>query len=465
MIDGSEILPNYLDEVTSKLLEKFGKGSHKPGSGSAAAFAGMISCKLLNTVISLTLDPKRNKRYAKHKVQLNEIDEIINEVIFPKLCELFQNDCIVFDKVVKERKNRDKMIDQLDRCQSQIIINQQMLEAIQIPLEIANLCIELSEFAINVFDLGWKAVRGDSGVAIEHAISALGGSIFVINLNMTHISTLGKFAESTRKSLSSIEGKYETLRSELKKRHQTLKLELENKVSLQNSLSEFRNSIDVNNLGNKNYIENLTRSLQLQLWKSSKPTSTNGIVEELEIMDPSKVLNNLGYQVAISDKLGVDYQDNKLKEIAGVCDNKRKLVVISKFYPREVVQFTLAHELGHALMHKDEILFRDIPLESSERYTSRDIREVQANNFAACFLMPKKMVKKEFFKRFKYNSINIEEYKAEMLQFDRNLELRQISRDLASLRTEKYSNSLASTFKVSTEAMAIRLEELKLVVK
>ncbi|WP_394351677.1 hypothetical protein [Lunatibacter salilacus] len=35
-----------------------------PGSGSAVVFQGMLACKLLATVISLTIDEKRNNKYS-----------------------------------------------------------------------------------------------------------------------------------------------------------------------------------------------------------------------------------------------------------------------------------------------------------------------------------------------------------------------------------------------------------------
>jgi hypothetical protein len=39
---------------TDELLTKFGAGMHNPGSGSAAALLGLVSCKLVQTVISLS---------------------------------------------------------------------------------------------------------------------------------------------------------------------------------------------------------------------------------------------------------------------------------------------------------------------------------------------------------------------------------------------------------------------------
>ena len=36
-----------IDLATGKLLEKFGAGNHKPGSGSASAFQGMLAEKVV----------------------------------------------------------------------------------------------------------------------------------------------------------------------------------------------------------------------------------------------------------------------------------------------------------------------------------------------------------------------------------------------------------------------------------
>ena len=46
---------NLLDLKANILLDKFGKGGHVPGSGSAAALMGLLAAKLLATVSTLTL--------------------------------------------------------------------------------------------------------------------------------------------------------------------------------------------------------------------------------------------------------------------------------------------------------------------------------------------------------------------------------------------------------------------------
>lgn len=43
---------NLIDYSAKELLEKFGAGNHKPGSGSAAAFQGLLSAQLIRTFIS-----------------------------------------------------------------------------------------------------------------------------------------------------------------------------------------------------------------------------------------------------------------------------------------------------------------------------------------------------------------------------------------------------------------------------
>lgn len=56
--------------------------------------------------------------------------------------------------------------------------------------------------------------------------------------------------------------------------------------------------------------------------------------------------------------------------------------------------FTIAHELGHYVLHSR---LGRIPL-SANRSGENDEAEKEANTFAACFLMPEKEVKEKFYK-------------------------------------------------------------------
>ena len=103
-----EIKP-YLELPTSELLDLFGKGSHIPGSGSAAALSALIAVELLKTVCILTLS---KEKYSNVHIQMDYIkDELIN-VYKPKLIELFYRDSSEFAKVSDLRTLRDNEIDE-----------------------------------------------------------------------------------------------------------------------------------------------------------------------------------------------------------------------------------------------------------------------------------------------------------------------------------------------------------------
>lgn len=100
-------------------------------------------------------------------------------------------------------------------------------------------------------------------------------------------------------------------------------------------------------------------------------------------------------------------------------------------------RFTLAHELGHFVLHRDESsIFKDNQLfkRQSEGYSSREEKmEQEANYFAASVLMPETLVRKE----------------AKEMQCD--------------LHEEDNVRALANKFEVSLPAMTFRLINLGII--
>jgi hypothetical protein len=56
-------------------------------------------------------------------------------------------------------------------------------------------------------------------------------------------------------------------------------------------------------------------------------------------------------------------------------------------------RFTAAHELGHLFMHHSESRPRTVPRPDEDRIPALYSAERQANRFAACFLMPERLVR------------------------------------------------------------------------
>lgn len=116
-------------------------------------------------------------------------------------------------------------------------------------------------------------------------------------------------------------------------------------------------------------------------------------------------------------------------------ESQRYSILVNNSKPENRQYFTVAHELGHYFLHQEnlkteEVLIENIDLGSSSTLFRLDenlstVLEREANNFAACLIMPEKFVIEA------WNSLeDVEE--------------------------------CAKIFKVSVSAMSIRLEKLRL---
>jgi Zn-dependent peptidase ImmA (M78 family) len=217
-------------------------------------------------------------------------------------------------------------------------------------------------------------------------------------------------------------------------------------------------------------IERHARNLHKSIWQNRNKIWSNAVPSNpIDMLDPVIALKFIGYDCDLDETLGQFHSDGRLIEVAGTIDKFSAKVHISRQFKNNVQNFTAAHELGHALLHQTSGLHRDRPLDGAT--ISRDPVEREADKFASFFLMPRKLIKTTFEKFFLTDKFFLNEETAFALGFGDYMELkekvktlRQLSVMLAS--AEHYNGrhfiSLANQFRVSTEAMAIRLEELEL---
>lgn len=458
---------------TEKLLEKFGAGSHKPGSGSAAALQGMLSTQLILTVIDLTNDKKRRESYQSVLPQLSKISSEINERIFLRLQQLFQLDSEQFEAVIKLRDARDlekkfKRKKELDQ-QAEIALKL----ATETPIEIAKLCVELADFAIFVFNNAFRSARGDSGVANNGAVAVVAGCLSIIDLNLLSINDDEQWIEKTNLVTKQLKLEYERLSSLTNNSLLVLEKEVEVNQSFQRDIK----GLPTNHLNNPNLtnsdIEELARKIHIILWKYKDKIWKKKIENPLEILKPNVAIEKLlNYKVVRRESLGVYNISGDSVEVAGLIDNDNKAVGISKKFSSRVQNFTLAHELGHTLLHKQTGLHRDRAMDGSGGPIIREPIEIQADKFATYFLMPKKQVRKLFqeifnMEKFFLNEDNVFALTGGSVSSFRSKckSLRELSRIIASAESFYGTpfKSMAEIFNVSVEAMAIRLEELALI--
>lgn len=455
---------------TDELLKKFGAGNHKPGSGSAAALQGLLSAQLIRTVINLSTDDKRKKRYEEWLDEFKKIDAQIESEIYPELERIFQEDSEQFDKAINQRIQRDNERNPIVKRHLDDQAQEELKPATQMPIDIANFCIRLARAASLVFRNGFRAVRGDSGVALNNAVSAIAGCLSIIDLNLLSIHS-DRDTDRMRLEADMIRTEYQDLLDEA---HNCL-AELHKESQQMDSYYKEINELFALKGSRLSYedIENLVRKLQNTLWKHRYIIwKKNTPKSELEILNPERVFPVIGYCYERETSLGIYETPTGAFEIAGIIDNKNKHVMISEKFDPTYRNFTAAHELGHALLHKHDILHRDRPLDGTHNTRGRERQELQADKFSAYFLMPGTLVRRMFREKFFMDKFVINDDTVFALNERSASEFRKRCEDLRGLslfiaNVEFFAGytrkSLADVFNVSQGAMAIRLEELGLV--
>ena len=194
-----------------------------------------------------------------------------------------------------------------------------------------------------------------------------------------------------------------------------------------------------------------------------------------EMLEPIDAARYFGIDFRFYDELGGFGSRGDRFETAGMLDRKKALIAVATKFPPEVVRFTAAHEIGHWVLHPNEIMHRDRPVNGLTGDTGRRPRvEREADYFAACFLMPERLVREAVECTFKRGTppLLIDDVVAFHLRGIRANQLLQaepesLEREFAVASCEQFNGrrfySLAKQFRVSTMTMAIRLRELCLV--
>lgn len=157
------------------------------------------------------------------------------------------------------------------------------------------------------------------------------------------------------------------------------------------------------------------------------------LLESIHIQNPPVSIND------IVENNGLDIKFSDLGEnVSGVLaiQNEKGSIGVNKNESKVRQRFTLAHELGHYVLHskKQNQLFIEDKMYRNEESSTGDLRrEREANAFAAATLMPKELLKQE------------------------------IEKHQLDIAHEDSIKKLAQIFKVSEVAMTYRVTNLKLI--
>lgn len=192
---GIERSGDILARPTNRLLDDFGAGKASPGSGSAAALMGLLAVKLIRTVCKKSLE---KEACAPEK---NTLEYVRNQLdtLEPTLVMLFEKDAHEFDEVVQIRTQRDRAENSEEKARLSRRANELLEIATDNAFEIIRCCLPLIGYGVTVFQVGWGAVRGDSGAAISSAIAAVTSALFITNLNIKSLKNRRYAAENIQR--------------------------------------------------------------------------------------------------------------------------------------------------------------------------------------------------------------------------------------------------------------------------
>ena len=226
----------------------------------------------------------------------------------------------------------------------------------------------------------------------------------------------------------------------------------------------------------KDEIEREARRLRLRIWERHLATQgAEAPRDRYELVEPDLAAEVLDFDYLLEESLGRFGERGNRFEVAGAFDSKRKVIQVSRRFSPEEMRFTGAHEIGHLVLHPQQgPLHRDRPLShSSQLNASRPLAEQEADYFTACFLIPDRLLERDFKSRFGSKCpFELDERAALFLHLEDQFEdvldgvdplLLARALAVASSFNGEHFCALVKRFRVSASAMALRLIETGLV--
>ena len=215
------------------------------------------------------------------------------------------------------------------------------------------------------------------------------------------------------------------------------------------------------------------RKIHKQLWAEHRVLIDNNVIDPLWLFNPKLVAQSLGFECDIVSDLGKHTTNNAVFETAGVLDRRGARILVSAKFSVPSQRFTAAHEIGHLVLHPNEVMHRDRAIDAPSTSNLRQSsQEREADQFASMLLMPDRLVAQRVQQAFGRAPFVLDDITAQMLtpdDADGLLDARRHplarAHTLASARSfgGRVFPSLAEQFGVSKMAMAIRIKELGLV--
>ena len=218
--------------------------------------------------------------------------------------------------------------------------------------------------------------------------------------------------------------------------------------------------------------EEAAHDVRMSIWNRRRELFKGNVPDHpLDLVDPAIALFSKGFSVQSDQDLGRMWDAGIHARVAGIVDQRNKVVRIAIGLDEKERRFTTGHELGHVVLqpnmnglHRDRAVSGPSP--------RRDKIERDADAFASCFIMPARLLFRRFRECFGVDFFRLNEDAAFGLKLGNLDSARRYIRSPRELALYvattnnfmgAYFDPLSQFFRVSPVAMAIRLEEVGLI--
>ena len=187
----------YFDKSYTEILKEAKSSSPTPGGGNVSAMVGCLGNAMVQMVANLT---SGKEKYAQYQSQ---VDALVAESdkLMVRLEELCYADMQVFDKfmsAIKMPKETDE-----DKAARSAAMEKASITATDVPMEIAEVCVKVTELAVELAAYGNKGAISDVGVGAYIAEASMHGALLSAEINLGGIKDEA-YVKAAREKMASL---------------------------------------------------------------------------------------------------------------------------------------------------------------------------------------------------------------------------------------------------------------------
>lgn len=174
-------MSHLLDMPAKELLKEFGKGKGMTGAGASVALGAVAATQVLVSVCKLTAG---KEAYADAHAQLAEIQHKLESKYIPVLEAIMLADGAAVENMLRVRLARDNEPDKTKKEALQQQAEKMLEGATATMLKLCNTCIDIIPLCMEIYDIGLKSAKGDTGMAFSSLLSAASSGLYATLINV-----------------------------------------------------------------------------------------------------------------------------------------------------------------------------------------------------------------------------------------------------------------------------------------